>query len=364
MKITAIRTTPFAIPLARPITFARGAMTHTNHVLVEVETDEGVTGYAEAPSRPYVYGESQRSIIAAIEEWFAPALVGTDPFAIGALWPILDRVEHNNTAKGAIDIALHDIAGKALGISCARLLGQAVDAVSVTYVCGYSSPDEMAAEAAAVYDKHGIASFKLKVGVNPAADEQTLAAMRKALPHALIYVDANEAFDQRAALDFLSMCRNYDVAWVEEPCRRSDRVGRRIVGEHGAVSILGDDSCRTVQEVAHQIVDGSVHIVSIKVARTGYVGSRDIVGLCAAHDLRPMVGSQGDSSIGVLAGAQFCAAFTATAALPAELSFHLNLADGITYEAPVISDGKLRLPKAPGLGFEIDPAKLKRFASH
>ena len=85
-----------------------------------------------------------------------PRLVGTDPFETGSLWRRLDKVEHNLTAKGAIDIALHDIMGKALGVSCRKLLGGTADEVRVTYVCGYSSPAEMAAEAVEMNERHGI----------------------------------------------------------------------------------------------------------------------------------------------------------------------------------------------------------------
>ena len=362
MKITAIRTTPFRIPLARPLGFARGAMTDTRHVLVEVETDEGITGFAEAPSRPFFYGESQRSIVSAIEEWFAPALVGTDPFDTGSLWRRLDKVEHNLTAKGALDIALHDIVGRALGVSCRKLLGGTADEVRVTYVCGYSAPEEMAAEAVRINEAHGIDSFKIKVGVERDRDAETLRLTRSALPQATLYVDGNEAFDRQGGMAMLETCARYGIAWAEEPCHHDDRAARPLVGRGGAVPILGDESCRTPQEVAREIADGTIHMVSIKVARTGYARSRDILGLCRGNAVRPMVGSQGDSGLGVVAGGQFCAAFEETRALPAELSFHLNLADDLLAEAPKVVDGRLRLPDGPGLGVEIDRARLQHLA--
>jgi len=364
MKITGIRTTPFTVPLRKRIGFAHGALTETRHVLVEVQTDEGITGLGEAPSRPFFYGESQRSIVAAIEDWFAPALIGTDPFATARLWPEFDKVEHNNTAKGAIDIALHDIIGQVTGQSCARLMGAAADAVRVTYVCGYSSPEEMADEAVAVHEAHGIDAFKIKVGVAHDRDAETLRRMRAALPDALLYVDANEGFDRHGALVLLRLCAEHGIAWAEEPCRRTDRAGRRIVGATGAVPILGDESCRTPDEVAMEIANGAIHLASIKVARTGFLRSRDIQGLCLAHGVRPMIGSQGDSGVGVIAGAQFCAAHAATAGLPAELSFHLNLADDLLAEPLVIRNGRLRLPEGPGLGLRIDRDRLARLRVH
>lgn len=360
MKITAIRTTPFRIPLAKVLGFAHGAMADTSHVLVEIDTDEGITGVAEAPSRPFIYGESLRSITAAIEDWFAPALIGTDPFDVGSLWRRLDKIEHNFTAKGAIDIALHDLIGKALNVSCRRLLGGTADEARVTYVCGYSAPADMAADVVRMNETHGIDSFKIKVGVARERDAETLRLIREALPDVTIYVDGNEAFDQHNGLAMLSACAEYGVAWAEEPCHHSNRMARRIVGTSGAIPILGDESCRTPAEVAREIADGNIHMVSIKVARTGYVRSREIVGLTMANSVKPMVGSQGDSGIGVLAGAQFCAAFAATRDLPAELSFHLNLADDLLTEPLVVKGGRLQLPDGPGLGGTIDRQKLAR----
>ena len=128
----------------------------------------------------------------------------------------------------------------------------------------------------------------------------------------------------------------------------------------GAVPILGDESCRTLDEVALEINSGSASLVSIKVARTGFVRSRDIIGLCLANNVRPMIGSQGDSGIGVIAGAHFCAAHHATSKEPAELSFHLNLADDLLAEPPVIEGGRLKVPDRPGLGVEIDKDRLAR----
>jgi len=361
MRITAVRTTPFTLPLARRLGFAHGAMAETRHVLIEVETDEGITGVGEAISRPYFYGESQRSIVAAVEEWFAPMLVGCDPFDTAVLWRRYAAVQHNNTVKGALDIALHDIRGKALGVPCHKLLGGGDGLARVTYVCGFSAPEEMVQEALRVRETHGIAAFKLKVGVAKEQDGAMLEAMRRALPDATLYVDCNEAYDRHGALEMLARCAGLGIAWAEEPCPARDRAARRAVGAQGAIPVLGDESCRDLGEVWREIGDGNVHMVSIKVARTGFEGSRDIAGLCAAAGVRPMAGSQGDSGIGVLAGGHFCTSNPAMRDLPGELSFHLNLAGDILAEPPVIRDGLLHLPDAPGLGAVIDRAALEHF---
>jgi L-alanine-DL-glutamate epimerase-like enolase superfamily enzyme len=363
MKITRIVCTPFTLPLRATIHFAAGSMPVTEQVLVEVHTDEGLIGMAEAPSRPFFYGESPASMIAAVEKWFGPALIGSDPFAIERAWHQFDRVEHNNTIKGALDIALHDVMGQALGISCRRLLGDWGDSVAVTYVCGLGAPQKVAEEAVGMHGRYGITAFKLKVGVDPAQDEVMLRHVRKALPDALLYIDGNQGLTAQQAIRLLDIAAEERIAWAEEPCSMHDRIGRQRIAAATAVPILGDESCRTLEEVAREVTDRTVHLVSIKTARTGFRLSRNILAYCVAARVRPMSGSQGDSGIGVIAGWHFCAAHRATQTLPAELSFFLNLADDLLAEPLTIRDGRLALPESPGLGVRIDRSKLVRYTA-
>jgi L-alanine-DL-glutamate epimerase-like enolase superfamily enzyme len=162
-------------------------------------------------------------------------------------------------------------------------------------------------------------------------------------------------------LRLLAHCAEQGVAWAEEPCHTHDRAGRRRVGAQSPVPILGDDSCRTLEEVAREIDDGAVHMVSIKVARTGFVAGRNVLGLCAAKRIRPMSGSQGDSGVGVLAVAHFCTAHRATQVRPGELCFHLNLADDLLAEPVAVRNGRIRLGATPGLGIVLDPDKLGHY---
>jgi len=361
MKITRIDCTPFSLPLSKPVTFAAGVLAVTEHVLIEIHTDQGLVGRGEAPSRPFFYGESQRSVVTAVEKWFAPALVGQSPFAIERAWAAFASVEHNNTAKGAIDIALHDLMGQALGQPCYRLLGDYADWARVTYVCGYGPPQAMAEEALRLNASHGITAFKLKVGLNPQQDVEMLRTVRRALPEATLYVDGNQGLRAQDAIRVLAEAEAQGIVWAEEPVHKDDRVGRRHVAKAANVPILGDESCRTAEEVTREIDEEAIHLISIKVARTGFRVSRDIVAQCLARRIRPMSGSQGDSGIGVVAGLHFCAAHKATQSLPAELCFHLNLSDDVLAEPLQVREGKLALSDAPGLGIAIDRDKLAHY---
>ena len=359
--IARIECTPFNLPLKHPVQFAGGRLAVSEHVLVAVHTDDGLIGHAEAPSRPFFYGESQASMVAAVEQWFAPLLIGSSPLAIERAWAGFAAVEHNNTIKGALDIALHDLAGQLLGQPCHRLLGGWDHQVRVTYICGFGAPEAMADEALAIRDRYGITSFKLKVGIDPAQDETMLRTLRRALPDALLYVDGNSGLSGPDAVRVLDVGYDVGLKWAEEPVHRDDRPGRAMVARHSRVPLMGDESCRSPEEVAREIDDGIVQAVSIKTARTGFRISRDIVAQCGARRVRTIVGSQGDSTLGVVAGLHFAVAHRATATNPAELTFHLNAEADILTDEVVVRDGMLTVSDAPGLGVQIDPQKLARY---
>lgn len=76
MKITAVEAIPFAIPYTKPLKFASGEVHTAEHVLVRVHTDDGIVGIAEAPPRPFTYGETQAGILAVISEVFTPRSSG------------------------------------------------------------------------------------------------------------------------------------------------------------------------------------------------------------------------------------------------------------------------------------------------
>ena len=364
MKVTHINCTPFNLPLKRPVRFANGSLAVTENVLVEIHTDEGLVGRAEAPSRPFFYGESQASMMEAVQKWFGPLLTGLHPLQIEQAWAAFATVEHNNTIKGALDIALHDLAGQILSQPCHRMLGAWATQVRVTYICGYDTPEAMAQEALMVRERHGITSFKLKVGIDTRHDVQMLHTLRRALPDALLYVDGNSGLSGPDAIRVLDAGYEVGLRWAEEPVHRDDRLGRALVARHSKVPLMGDESCRNPEEATREINEGIVQAVSIKTARTGYRMSRDIVAQCSARRVQTVVGSQGDSTLGIVCALHFAAAHRATAINPAELSFHLNTESDILAEPVPVRDGMLVVPDGPGLGIQIDKQKLDHYRVH
>jgi L-alanine-DL-glutamate epimerase-like enolase superfamily enzyme len=106
VKITALAAIPFAIPYTKPLRFASGEVHTARHVLVRVRSDDGVVGVAEAPARPFTYGETRESIVAAVQALFAPQVVGMSILDREAVHAVMDRTVGNPTAKSAVDMAI------------------------------------------------------------------------------------------------------------------------------------------------------------------------------------------------------------------------------------------------------------------
>ncbi len=363
MKVASVRLTPFSLPLTHAVHFSTGVLTAAEHLLVEVETDDGVVGVAEAIPRPMIYGETRASIEAAVDQLIAPAITGLRLDALEQVGHRLRNVKGNPVARGSVELALFDALGRSLGVSCHRLLGGYADSVAVTAILGWGDPDQVAENAASINRRHGIESFKVKVGRDVATDIATVRRLRDALPRALICPDANHGYTAAQALAFIRGAADCGLAWVEEPCAAEDLLGRARIVATGHTPVLGDESAVTSREAATEVLDGRSSMISIKLARTGIRESVRIREFCAASGAGVIVGSQGDSTIGTWASVSFAAASPVTAAQPAELGYYLDLQGSLCVQDPRIVDGRMAVPTTPGFGAEIDRSRLDEWTA-
>ncbi len=361
MKVTSVEAIPFRIPFAEKKVWARGVLEAAEHVLVRVRTDDGLTGMAEAPPRPTIYGESLRSIVAAVEDWFGPAVLGLDPYETEKMLDRFEKWVGNPTARAAVDMALTDIKAQAAGVPVYKLLGGWTDRVPVCVRVPTGNPDAVVRSCASFRDRYGISSFKIKVGMRPEEDVATLRSVREALgPSAKLCPDANQGYDPQTAIRVLKTVEDLNITLLEEPCRIENDRGRKLVADSSPIPLMGDESCTTVPEVRRQLALGAVRIISIKVARTGFAVSRKIAHLCEAESVANLCGTQADSGIGAVCGAHF-AASCRNVRLASELTGFLDLVDDLLIETPKIENGEFRLSDRPGLGIRVDEVKLNRY---
>lgn len=364
MRITQIEAIPFKIPLASgvgKITSSIWSMEAANHVLIKITTDEGWEGSGEAVERPTIYGETQDSIIAVIEKWISPQLVGLDPFDSEKIWDRLDKIAANNTAKGAIDIAIYDLLGKKLDLPVHKLLGSwDGEKVKAASLLPFGSPEKTVSAALERKQRQGIQAFKIKVGKDMDRDIKTFIALRESLGNeAILYIDANQAWTPYQAIKAIRAMEPYGLAWVEEPIKKGDFEGKLRVANQISVPILLDESATSPEEVWQQIRMGMNCLINIKPTRTGFTISREIMHLAEAANIPCMVGTARETGLGTAASIQFATSFKNI--LLAEV------ADSEIYEHSLlensfhIKNGYASVPPGPGLGVNVSEAALKKY---
>jgi L-alanine-DL-glutamate epimerase-like enolase superfamily enzyme len=363
VKIERIETIPYSIPYTKPLAFASGEVTDAEHVLVRIHTDEGLTGVADIPPRPYTYGETQDSVLAIINKVFAPAIVGLDPLERGKIHRILARTVHNQTAKGGLDIALWDIIGKAASMPVSALLGGYASEMNVSHMLGFKPAPELLDEALRVRSEYGITTFKLKVGRKPLIlDIEACHTLRDGLgPDIDLYLDANRGWTANEAFEVLRRTETVGLSLLEEPCDAKEAMSRRRLVDKSPIPIVGDESVPTAGDVSRELLSGGCNAVSIKTARSGFTEAQQILGLCTGLGVDVVMGNQIDTQIGTLATVAFGAAHEATSRRAGELSNYLDMSDDLLADPIVIRDGKILVPQVPGLGAEIANEKLERY---
>lgn len=363
MKIEKIEAIPFAIPYRKPLRFASGEVHAAEHVLVRVHTDDGVVGIAEAPPRPFTYGETQAGIVAVIEQLFAPQLTGLTLLEREVARSRMERTVGNPTAKAAVDMAMWDALGRSLDLRVTDLLGGYTDRMRVCHMLGFEEPAKMVAEAERMLATYGIRTFKVKVGRSPASlDVAVVRALRERFGDEVeLYVDGNRGWTAAESARAMKEMADLDLLFAEELNPADDVLGRRWLVGQLDVPFIADESVPTAADVTREVLGGSATAISIKTARTGFTGSQRIHHLAEGLGLEVVMGNQIDSQLGSACAIAFGAAHRLTSRRAGELSNFLDMSDDLLTEALEIRDGALAVRPGPGLGVEIDADKLAHY---
>lgn len=363
MKIARIEAIPYAIPYTHPLRFASGEVHTADHVLIRVHTDDGIIGTADAPPRPYTYGETQTSIRTIVQDIFGPQVIGLDIFDREKVRQVMDRTIHNQVAKGALDIAIWDAIGQAVKTPVHKLLGGFTDSMRVSHMLGFRPAEELLEEALRFGEQYGITTFKLKVGRRPLAlDIEACRVLREGLGENVeIYLDANRGWTANEAMEVLRQTEDLGLTMLEEPCDAKETLSRKRLVERSPIPIVADESVPTAGDVSRELLSGGAKAICIKTARSGFTEATEILGLCTGLGVDVTMGNQIDTQIGSLATVTFGAAHQATTRKAGELSNFLDMTDDLLADPLVIKDGRIFVRNVPGVGAGIDETKLAHY---
>src|ERR1700693_1622661 len=239
MKIVRIEPIAVALPMKKPVFMAGVEIRQADNVLVRIESDTGVVGWGEAASAPTMTGETVESMMAA-GSYLTPAVQGRLAEDIaGASLAMNTRMYANQAAKAALEIALHDLVGRATSRPAYALLGPKVR--SRIAVLGVISNGELAADLrdAARRKADGFTAFKIKVGIGkPVADGERTRRVCEALGRGLlISSDANAGWSTEEAVQYVGAVAGSGLTFFEQPVAADDVAGMATVAAAAADSL-------------------------------------------------------------------------------------------------------------------------------
>jgi D-galactarolactone cycloisomerase len=376
MKIREVRShlLRHALPEAEVFASAKGWHAVRQALVVEIVTDDGLSGFGEAygPAAP------NRTLV---DELYAPRVVGRDPFDCAVIWEDLYNTfrDYGRTgwavaAISAIDIALWDLKGRIVGRPVAALLGGAFRTEIRAYATGlYRHRVEDNARALAReaerYAAEGFRTMKMKVGFGLEEDVRNVRAVRAAIgPNRGLAMDANHAYDVGQALRLARRVADQDIAWFEEPVVPEDVDGYVQVRAAAPMPVAGGEAEYTRWGFRSLCTRRAVDILQPDLcACGGFTEAMRIAALASAHGITVYPHVWG-TAVGLFASLQLAAALPPNppAMVPAEVLFELDrtpnpLRDHLA-QSPLPRRGDLiRLPEGPGLGLEVDRKVLERY---
>jgi L-alanine-DL-glutamate epimerase-like enolase superfamily enzyme len=339
-----------------------------DYVIVKLTTDDGITGLGEAATDIGFFGEPVEEVQNAIDRYLGPKLIGRDPFDREEILHALDY-RGNTCARSGIDLALHDLLGKALGIPVYDLIGGCCrDKVLVAIEIAGGPPDAMA-QLCAQYVELGVRAFKPKIGGNPEADAVRLKAIREAVgPGISIRADATQGYSPKEAIRLCRLAERYAVGLelLEQPVPAWDLEGMALVRRAVDTLIEADESAYDVHDVVNIIRHGSADVINVKVAKAGGLyNAKAIAALADAAGLGCVLGTA--YGLGIKVAAKLHLAASTRNIMDAveftELMLHENLASRPHDRSlmPPLEDGYLRVPSGPGFGVQFDWDRLHRY---
>ena len=363
MKIKRIEPIAVSLPMKKPVFMAGVEIRQADNVLVRIEADNGTVGWGEAASAPTMTGETVESMMAAIS-YLLPAVEGRSADDIaGAVTAMSHRMYGNNAAKAAIEMAIHDVVGRATNRPAYALLGGKQR--SRMAILGVISTGELNSDLHEAEKKkaEGYAAFKIKVGIDkPLVDaERTRQVCALIGPGALISSDANQGWSTDEALQYVRAAADSGLDFFEQPVHADDIAGMAAVAAAAdRIAIGADESIHSQEDIRRYHERAAARGVSLKTIKLGGMrGVMEAGRLCETLGVNVNVSAKtGESSIA-------CAAATHIAAALPQIAWGLTLsneglADDVTARPIRIASGHVDVSDRPGLGVDVDEDRVRR----
>lgn len=365
-KISEIEVLPVQLPRKESIALRYGNVSTLDNVFVAIRTEGGIVGYGESAPIPQTFGETQATVVEVLRNMLAPKLIGQDALNINQIMADLEDVPGYYCAKTSLDIALHDLKGKSLGVPIASLLGGAFrDRIPLAQTVGIDAIERVKEKATAA-SKEGFPTLKLKGGRDLTHDILMLRAVREALGEKgpWLRLDFNQGHRNEAEFwRYIPDLHQMKIDLLEEPFPARRWSAYRQLAIRSTIPVCLDESLIFETDAVELAREPAGLVANIKLQKMGGLQrSSKFAAAMAVLGIPVVVGAHRDSWISNTAGIHFAASINRLD-YACDVRYAWSLKDcGIASGGPSLANGAATLPTAPGLGIDIDWDVTKSFA--
>ena len=354
MKIRRISTWIEHFELSRPYTIAFRTVDSVRNGIVRIETDDGSVGLGCASPERFVTGETWDACDAALAEPALQWLVGRHIHELSALCRELrERFPSAPAARAAVDIALHDLWAKQLGVPLADALGRAHTALPTSITIGIKDADATVQEAGE-YLQRGFRVLKVKLGHSLDDDIERLRRLRDFSGEAvMIRVDPNQGYSADEVSRFIDETEGLDIEFLEQPMKADDVDAMRALPDAVKDRLAADETLLDPSDALSLVQPPrACGIFNIKLMKCGGIhGAKHIASIAETAGVELMWGCMDESVVSISAALH--AAFSSPATRYIDLDGSLDLARDVADGGFTIENGVMCTLDAPGLGVTL-----------
>jgi L-alanine-DL-glutamate epimerase-like enolase superfamily enzyme len=357
---------PVRYPMTMRFKFFEGPVSSGGRpaIIIKITASDGTVGWGESVPIPRWGGETAEGALACLRNYLVPVLMGQDALDMEHIQALMGKEIANGfttsypITKAGLDIALHDLIGKARGKNIAEMWGlETPDEMVLSWTLNPINLDEIDA-LIQKGRKHGYRNFNVKIAPDTRFDIELCRRVKKAAPDGFLWADANCGYDPATALEMAPKLADAGVAVFEGAVHPHCLSAFQDLRKQGALPIIMDEGCMSPTDVSEFIKLKMLDGIAMKPSRCGgLISAKAQIELLKREGLAFLGSGLTDPDISLAASLILFGAFGLNR--PAALNGPQFLGASVLKQPFVVNGGKVKIPKGPGLGIEVDEEKVR-----
>lgn len=358
MIITSVELREIRLPLIHFFETSFGRTTERRILLVRVTDVNGGEGWGEctAGEGPFYCDEWTETAWSTISKFLGAMVTGKEAQGAKQVWELMRAVRGHRMAKAAIETACWDLEAKRLGAPLWKHLGGVRAEIASGVSIGIQDTPEALLEK---IERELAAGYRrIKIKIKPGWDLQIVERVRERFPSISLMVDANSAYTLADVQLFRDLDR-FGLMMIEQPLAHDDMFDHAELQKQITTPVCLDESIHSSEDAGHAIQIGAARVINVKLGRVGgHAQAQQVEAVCRRENIPVWCGGMLESGIG--RAHNIAMSTLAGFSLPGDVSASSRYWSEDIIEPPVSvsANGTIRAPEKPGIGFELNLARL------